>query len=205
MISDNQNTALKEIHLHGRLSEFGNTFRLAVNDPAEAVRALSVQLPGFRQAVAAGQWYVVRGSLENGTDLTEEDLRLTLGRTEEIHILPAVAGAGGKFGQIILGAVLIGAAFWTGAGVPMAEWGAKSKAFGTIGFGLAANGVSGLLTQQINSNYAERESADQRPSFIFSKPVNTSTQGLPVPLIYGEVMVGSVVISAGMSAEDIPD
>ena len=200
-----QKSTLKTIYLYGRLKEFGDSFQLDVNEPAEAIRALSVQLPNFREAIASGQWHIVRGSLDEGIDINESDLRLSLGGTCEIHILPAAEGAGGKFGQIILGAVLIGAAFWAGAGAPIAEWGAKTKLMGQAGLGLAVNGVSSMLTRQNNSNYSERETADNRPSFMFSKPINTSTQGLPVPLIYGEVIVGSVVISAGMNAEDIPN
>lgn len=192
---------MKKIHLHGELSRFGSSFELDVNSPAEAIRAISVQLPAFRKAIAEGEWHVVKGDMEEGTNLDEDRLLMGLGRVSDIHIIPAVTGSGGKFGQIILGAVLIGAAFWTG-GASLAAWGAGAKAMGALGAGLVIGGVAQMLIKPPSTDFAGREAPDQRPSFLFDGPVNTSTQGLPVPLIYGEVKTGSVVISAGMTSED---
>ena len=36
-------------------------------------------------------------------------------------------------------------------------------------------------------------------SFQFNSPINTSIAGLPVPILFGERIVGSVVISAGIN------
>lgn len=196
---------MKTIYLHGRLAEFGKFFELDVNDPAEAIRALSIQIPEFRSVLAEGQWSIVKGNLEEGCSLSEEELMLS-GSYDEIHILPAISGSGGKFGQIILGTVLIGAAIFTAGGsLAVTSWGFGAKALGSVGAGLVLGGVSQMLIQapSTSGGYADRESPDERPSFLFDGPVNTSTQGLPVPLIYGEVMTGSVVVSAGMTAEDI--
>ena len=194
---------MKTVYLHGRLAEFGECFELDVNDPAEVIRALSIQIPEFRSVLAEGEWSIVKGNLEEGCSLSEEELMLS-GSYEEIHILPAITGSGGKFGQIVLGTVLIGAAFFTG-GASLAAWGTGAKVMGSIGAGLVLGGVSQMLIQapSTSGGYADRESPSERPSFLFDGPVNTSTQGLPVPLIYGEVMTGSVVVSAGMTAEDI--
>ena len=192
---------MKTIHLHGELSRFGSSFDLDVQSPAEAIRALSVQLPEFRKTIADGEWHVVKGDMNEGTDLSDIELAMAVGKVSDIHIIPAAAGSGGKFGQIVLGAVLVGAAFMTG-GASMAAWGAGAKAMGALGAGLVVGGVAQMLIKPPNTDFAGRESPDQRPSFLFDGPVNTSTQGLPVPLIYGEVKTGSVVISAGMTAED---
>ncbi|MBO9552237.1 hypothetical protein [Pseudomonas sp.] len=183
---------MKTIHLHGALgSQFGGPFRLDVRDPAEAVRALLVQLPGFREALEAGHWHVLRGSLEQADALGEEGLVVALGAAEELHILPAIEGAGGVMNIV--------------SGITMVVWGAMTGNYGMIkkGFNKTTGGVTSLFSQTPKSNdYAGRESADERPSFLFDGPTNTSTQGLPVPVIYGRVRTGSIVVSAGLTAEE---
>ncbi|MEN8639578.1 hypothetical protein [Pseudomonas sichuanensis] len=183
---------MKSIHLHGALgSQFGGPFRLEVRDPAEAVRALLVQLRGFRQALEAGHWHVLRGPLEQADDLDEEGLVVALGAADQVHILPAIEGAGGVMNII--------------SGITMVVWGVMTGNYGMVkkGFNKTTGGVTSLFSQTPRSNdYTGRESADERPSFLFDGPTNTSTQGLPVPLIYGRIKTGSIVISAGLTAEE---
>ncbi|EEC8423796.1 tail assembly protein, partial [Escherichia coli] len=45
--------------LHGDLQRFGRRFSLYVNTAAEAIRALSLQVPGFRCQMNEG-WYQIR-------------------------------------------------------------------------------------------------------------------------------------------------
>ncbi|XKE45761.1 hypothetical protein LG302_01050 [Halomonas organivorans] len=198
---------MKAIHLHGHLGgRFGGPFSLDVRDPAEAVRALSSQLPGFREVLAEGDWQVVRGPLDAGEPLDEAGLALGLAEGGELHLLPAVAGAGGDsgLGKVIAGVALVAAA---GAFIPataaIAGVGVQSTVAG-LGISMALGGVAQMLAPSPQvGDYGSRERPDQRPSFLFDGPVNTSTQGLPVPLVYGRVRAGSVVISAGMNAEEI--
>lgn len=194
-----------ELHLHGSLkARFGGPFSLAVRDAAEALRALCAQLEGFRHALADGEWQVVRGNEETGTALDEHSLTLSLGKAEELHFLPALQGAGSNgVGKALGGAALIGASFLVpGAGVFGAGIITQGAVAG-LGVSLALGGVSMMLAPSPQSNYSDRERPDQRPSFLFDGPVNTSTQGLPMPVIYGRIKTGSIVISAGMTAEEL--
>ena len=193
------------LHLHGSLkARFGGPFSLAVRDTAEAVRALCAQLAGFRDALEQGEWQVVRGSAQNGTALDAQGLALSLGNAESLHLMPAIEGAGSDgVGKALAGAALIGASFMVGpAGVFGAGIITKGAVAG-LGVSLALGGVSMMLAPSPQSNYEERERPDQRPSFLFNGPVNTSTQGLPMPVIYGRMKTGSIVISAGMTAEEL--
>ncbi|MEG3081308.1 hypothetical protein R3F64_15700 [Halomonas sp. 5021] len=184
---------MKTVHLYGSLGErFGERFSLEVRDPAEAVRALAVQLKGFRETVEAGHWHVIRGPLEKGDDLDEDSIAVALGNQREIHIIPAVEGAGEVF-NVIAGVALIAVGAMSGFNPQLMAAGA----------GMVLNGVTQMTTSVPGSDYNERESPAERPSFLFDGPVNTSTQGLPVPVIYGRARVGSVVISAGMTAEEL--
>lgn len=186
---------MRTLHLHGPLkARFGESFLLDIATPAEAVRALCVQLPGFESAIRAGDWHVIRGSLDDGNDLDEEGVALTLGRENEIHLLPAVAGAGDGIWSAIAGvALIVVGAFTYNPGLIAA------------GAGMALGGVAQMLAPSPTSDYTDREKPDERPSFLFDGPTNTSTQGLPVPVVYGRVQVGSAVISAGMTAEELDE
>lgn len=189
---------MKQIILHGSLAHFGERFSLDVRDPAEAVRALTTQIKGFREAVEAGSWHVIRGPLEDGESLNEEGLTVGLGNQNEIHILPAIEGAGGDgVGKVIGGIALVAASFIPGLNVAVAG------ALFSAGVSMSLGGVSMMLAPSPDSNYDDRESPDQRPSFLFDGPVNTSTQGLPVPVVYGRIKTGSVVVSAGMTSEEL--
>ena len=44
---------------------------------------------------------------------------------------------------------------------------------------------------------------DPRKSYSFSGVQQTSRAGVPVPIVYGETLVGSVVISAGIDTVQI--
>ena len=50
---------LARICLHGDLQRFGRRLSLYVNTAAEAIRALSMQMPGFRRQMNEG-WYQIR-------------------------------------------------------------------------------------------------------------------------------------------------
>lgn len=203
---------MKTIVLHGFLAEkYGAEFQLAVNTPAEAIRALSCQLPGFLEDIREGAYRIVRGSLE----LAADDLHIGIGKI--LHIIPAAAGAKrGGIGKAILGIAIVAAAWWAAPAVvgtgAAATGGFAASAIGGItygnialfGAGLAVSGIGQMLSPVPKvGGYAARERPDERPSFLFNGPVNTVEQGQPVPLIYGEVFTGSVVVSGSLSVEQL--
>jgi predicted phage tail protein len=62
-------------------------------------------------------------------------------------------------------------------------------------------GVAQMLSPQ-QKGLSSKDSPDNGASYNFNGPVNTQAQGNPVPLLYGRMIVGSAVISAGIYAED---
>lgn len=194
---------MNTVHLHGRLAEeFGGPFDLEIVDPKEAIRALGMQIPGFLGLLGEGSWHVIRGTEDNGHYLDEESLGLGLG-SQPIHIMPATEGAGDSgVGKVIVGVVMVAAAFYTG-GASLAAWGTGATAAGAIGAGMVIAGASMMMVPNPETGSYEDKEKDEQ-SFLFNGPVNVNKQGVAVPLIYGTVMTGSVVISAGIRAEDIP-
>ncbi|ARP85773.1 tail assembly protein [Bordetella genomosp. 9] len=190
---------LRTIRLYGWLgNKFGRVHRLAVDSTAEAVRALCVVIPGFEKELIA--------SLDRGAayacflgkrNLGEDELKHPVG-DEDIRIAPVVQGAkrAGVF-QTILGAALVA----VGAVLSFTPLAAASPYLMQFGAALAIGGVVQMLSTQ-QRGLSTKDSPDNGASYNFNGPVNTSAQGNPVPLLYGEMIVGSAVVSAGIYAED---
>ncbi len=197
---------MKTILLYGFLGrQFGRVHRYDVRTPAEAIRALSVTLQGFRQALVSGGAYRV---LVGGKEaLNFERIGHPVSSRESIRIVPVIAGAGRGLGQVIVGAALIyfsgGLAGAFGATATTAGFaGITAGTFTAIGVSLVIGGVSQMLFAPKTPESVERP--ENNPSFAFDGAVNTAAQGNPVPVLYGgPLIVGSQVISAGLSVEQI--
>jgi predicted phage tail protein len=214
------NVMLREIRVYGELAMFMGvkSFMAEARDAAEAMRYLLVNFAGLEAHMAQYDYRVLVGSYNIG----EEELNHPVGQSI-IRIIPVVAGAitwkqvFGGVGKIIAGIALVAAAiFIPGLGLGLA--GAAVTQIGVIGAGLALSGVSQLLTPvpriappsmassgaALSSPSTMRESElDPQKSYSFTGIQNTSTQGTPVPIIYGETIVGSVVISANISTQEV--
>jgi predicted phage tail protein len=68
---------------------------------------------------------------------------------------------------------------------------------------MVLQGVSSLLTPVPKAEYNNRETPDQRASFLFNGATNRSAEGTAVPLIYGRFRAGSVIASAGITVEQL--
>lgn len=205
---------MRTIVLHGLLgARFGSSFDLDVRSPVEAVRALIVQVRGFRQALRDGHYKVVAARPTISESLDLDGLQLRLGRARELHFVPVIAGSGNGWGKVLAGVAIIGLAI--AAPYALGFAGTVAGALGTtafagINFGsIAAVGASIALTgaAQLLSPSPKlaggRAETDRRESFLFGSADNVTAQGVPVPLVFGEFFTGSVVVSAGLSTEEI--
>lgn len=147
-------------------------------------------------------WYQIRIAGEDvSADSLTARLHEPLPAGAVIHIVPRMEGAksGGVF-QVVLGAVAVVAAFWTG-GASMAAWGALSTGLFTAGASMMLGGVAQMLTPQPKA--PSMHSADNgKQNTYFSSLENMVAQGNPVPVLYGEMKIGSRVISQMMSTRD---
>ena len=197
---------LRKIRVYGRLAKFlgQRVFEADVASAAEAVRFLVVNFPQLEKHLADQNYRVSVGSY----DLTIDELHDPAGQ-QEIKVVPVLAGAGGPVGRIIAGVALValsfvsfGAGAFAGIGVAGAF---GSTALAGIGASLVLGGVAQLLTPtpKINVPGTSQDNNDPRKSYSFSGIQNTSRQGTPVPIVYGETLVGSVVISAGIDTVQV--
>tara|TARA_R100000426_G_scaffold62890_1_gene43981 strand:- start:1316 stop:1933 length:618 start_codon:yes stop_codon:yes gene_type:complete len=202
---------LKKVKLYGDLVELTGhkEFEVAVNSTAQAVSFLVNNFPKL-ESYMANKYYKV---LVDEREIELDELHYPIGLSE-IKFVPVIQGAGGNVGRIILGGALIAVgmgafgafagkavAFGSGAGgFAGASLGAKA-AFG-IGAGLVLSGVSGMLFPVPKMPEFSSEQ-DPRLSFSFSGTQQTSRAGTPVPIVYGEIITGSVVISGGIDTEQV--
>jgi len=190
---------MKTVKLLGELGKkFGKSFKFDIANPAEAVRALSANNPTFRQHLIDSEKRGVAYKVLVGKEaITENDLHSPSGK-DVIKFVPVLQGAGGGgLTSFIIGAVLVAVAF-TPFGAPF------SKYLIPVGVSMMIGGVVQMLSpipslsgQDANNN------PDNKPSYTFNGAVNTSAQGYPVPIGYGRMMVGSAVISGGITVEEL--
>ncbi|MEQ1977458.1 tail assembly protein [Xenorhabdus sp. SGI240] len=189
---------LRTIRLHGVLAaKFGGTFEYAARDALHAIRAMSKLITGFEAFMLnAHKQGFTFSVVVGGRSYNKDELDMTKGHND-IHIMPVIIGSkkAGVF-QTILGAVMVVAgAVATAYGVPFG-----SQLIAT-GIGMMAGGVSQMLAPQ-PPGLGMRESPDNKPSYAFGGPVNTTAQGNPVPILYGSREIGGAIISAGVYTED---
>ena len=201
---------LRKVKLYGPLADFvverggQETMEADISTPAEAVRFLMANWPEL-QGHMAEQYYKV--STGNSELLAEE---LHYPASNEVKIVPVIGGAGGNTGRMLLGAALIGLAFTTG-GMSLAAWKTGFVAKGataawwassaaTIGASLIIGGIANMLTPVPKKPEFEQ---DPKLSYSFGGVQNTTRAGTPVPIIYGEIFTGSVIISAAIDTEQV--
>ena len=215
---------LREIRVYGQLAKFlgRRTFKAAVSSAAEAIRFLLANFPQLEKHMANQHYRVSVGSY----DLALNELHDPAGM-QTIRIIPVIGGAGNGVGQILAGVALValsfvsfGAGAWAGLGgfgATAAGTAAGSMAAFAVGASLVLGGVARMLTPAPSltpigmspmfsggtTTSTEGTELDPQASYSFSGVQNTSRQGVPVPLVYGEMVVGSVVISAGIDTVQV--
>jgi hypothetical protein len=191
------------IKVYGKLAKHlgQRSFKAAVKTPAEAIRFLLANFPDLRGVLSEGDYKVTVG--RNQLELADhpEHLHFPVASQEPIRIVPVIAGAGGV-GKILAGVALIAAAiFIPGLGLGLA--GATVTQVGLLGGALVLGGLSQMLTPTPTISQGTDGDNDPRKSYSFSGIQNVSRQGVPVPIIYGEVFTGSIVVSAGINTEEV--
>ena len=198
---------LRKIKLYGQLAEFvgHKEFEVKVDTLSKAVSFLIHNFPEV-EAYMSPRYYQVK---VGNYDIDKDEMDYPIGQ-QDIHFIPVISGSGKGFGKILLGAALIGIATFSGGtglslgagGVFGFTGGSLAAIGGNIGIALVLSGVSDMLFPMPQQQSFSTEE-DPRLSFSFSGVQNTSRAGTPVPIVYGEIFIGSVVISAAIDTNQI--
>lgn len=182
---------LKTIKLYGVLGKkFGKEFHLAVESTREAVRALSIQVPGFEQfMLTAHEQGLTFAVFQDDENISEDQIDFETG-AKVIKIVPKVIGAGGNgILQTILGAVMVV------VGVITQQYWAVG-----MGVGMMIGGIAQMLAPKVDTE--DQNQDGNRANKGFGGAVTTIAQGNPVPILYGQREVGGFIINAGQFAVD---
>ena len=203
---------LRKVKLYGELADFVGHKELdaVINSTADAIKFLITNFEGLEAHMADKHYQV----LVDKSEIGEDEIQYPIGKSS-VSIVPVITGAGGNTGRILLGAALIGASLMFpgggmfGGGTGLKMFSGATKFFtgvGTltsdVGASLVLQGVSDMLFPLPgDENFSNEE--DPRISFNFSGVQNTSRAGTSHPIVYGEIVTGSVVISAGIDTNQV--
>lgn len=198
-----------EVKLLGELGrKFGRSYRFVANSPKQVISALSNQLTGFKEYLTEAHENGVGFCLidDDSEGMAYENILMPCKR---LIIAPVVSG-GGYAGRILLGVALVALSFvsFGGAAGLFAGIGVKgaigSGVLFSLGMTLVSTGIAGLLTPPVK--LANNNSDSQRKdSFMFDRAAELTTQGQPVPVLYGRFWAGSpLIISSAITTQQVP-
>ena len=188
------------VRFYGSLKQFGSEFRLDCQTTAEIVQALTSQIPKLRQFIQQGLFTVRVGRDYLDNRYLEQGLSHKLKDDATVHFTPVLKGSkrGGLFG-VIAGVAIIAGAIALG---PLAGIISTNAAWivGSVGASLLLGGVAQMLTKMPEMKLGTEK--EKKQSTAFSNLSNMTAQGKPMPLAYGRMRVGSLIISQGVETMD---
>jgi predicted phage tail protein len=217
---------MKVVKVYGPLRKYLGQcrFEFVADTPAQAMKALCVNFPGLAQWLldreAEGMAFRVTRGRDKITNEAPEGLVLPWSEREVFSIAPVIVGASRGVGRILAGIALValsfvsfGAGAFAGVGAAGGTFGAAaaagaalpfaSNALFAIGASLVIGGVAQMISPMPDLGFNTGKEAARLESFTFSGIVNTSKQGMAVPICYGRAFVGSAVISSGLDVDQV--
>ena len=208
---------MRVIKVYGKLAKHlgQRSFKAVARTPGEAVKFLLANFPSLRSVLSEGEYMVSVGRHQLPVGDHPEFIGYPVAGSEPIRIAPVISGAGGDAGKILAGVALIGASLlfpggglfggsvFGVAGGPIAAAGTLTTvgtALSAVGASLVLSGIAGMLTPTPETPEMD---SDPRENFSFSGVQNVARSGVVVPVIYGEVVTGSITISASLNTEEI--
>ena len=192
--------------------------------PADAIKLLCINKPELKQElIEAHEHGIGYRLIQAGQDLDLDDLHLPIG-SNPLILVPVIVGSGGGIGKIIVGIALVAASIFipgaTAIGFGL-QFGAISLGVGAIGASLILGGIADLISPQPvlpkpgNNRFADTTStdgpqsiirgADGKQSYAYIGAANTVGVGAVIPVAYGEVLIGSNLMSASVDVTDESD
>ena len=190
------------VRFYGSLKQFGSDFRLDCQTTAEVIHALTSHIPKLRQFIQQGLFTVRVGRDYFDNRYLEKGLSQKLKDDATVHFTPTLKGSkrGGLFG-VITGVALIAGALALGP-LGFSVIGANAAwMVGGLGASLLLGGVAQMLTKMPDMKLGSEK--EKKQSTSFTNLSNMAAQGRIVPLAYGRIRVGSLIISQGIETMDV--
>ncbi len=205
---------MKTIKLLGDIADdYKADWRLDVKSPAEALRAINANRPGFLAACDAGEYIAVlvdENDPDSTAQVTDKNADDAWGE-QVLYILPRVSGDYAAVAALVAylgtGTALTTTAIVAGTAVTtLTTLGTIVAVIATIALTVAVSMIASLIAGTPDGFGAnETEEAENKPSYLFNGVVNTAKQGHRIPVLYGgPLLVGSMVLSSRINTKDIP-
>lgn len=197
----------RNVYLHGELGEkFGDHWKMSAPTIADAVKLIECQTKGFKKYLIDSVDAGLEAAIVIKDREIEEPLEIDLKMEGDMHIALMPSGSKKGWAKLIL-AIIIIAVTW-GAAAP-GGWAAAAGSTAEVaalnmggmmamsfGLSLAMMGITELTTK------APKHDKDGEAG-VFNGPESTIIQGTPVPILYGELLIGGKPISVNFKASGI--
>jgi len=197
---------MQTVYLNGGLSQFGEKWTTQCKDIASIFKLIECQTPGFKKYLTDAAEADVGFEIQRGSEFLENPEEVLLSLNDEDIIITEVPSGSKSGGGKILAAIAIVALLVinpalvfstvtqtgtaTGVSASVGGLNALGLAAASVAVNLAITGITQLLAP------GPETEPDKKDSYLFSGPSNNGRQGLPVPILYGELIVGGMPISA---------
>lgn len=193
---------MKKIRLYGILGDvFGEEHFRDVETPGESVLALCATLDGFEQFFCT---HISMGFsvFVDDININTESMGLPLVEEGVIKIVPEIMVAKDSIVQIFVGvALLVAAGYMADPNLAAMAWeNMAGNAMFYMGASMIVGGVAGMLAAGPSPLDGSIGNQSEQKLYVFSGPVNTAAQGAAIPVLYGRLRVGSVVVSSGIDS-----
>tara|TARA_R100001086_G_scaffold97162_2_gene48333 strand:- start:3622 stop:4203 length:582 start_codon:yes stop_codon:yes gene_type:complete len=191
---------LNKIKVYGRLARFlgQRTFKAEIKSPIDAFKFLLANYPELEAHILQQNYCVKIGDYQ----IDKHEVEMPVGG-QEIKIVPVAVGSKGSVTRFLVGAFIVGLVISTGGvGAIGLAGGTGIVGFaGNLGVYLALSGIAEVISPTPKPPGVSDD--PQQRNFSFNGVQNTGRAGVAIPVIYGEMFTGSLVVSAGIDTEDI--
>lgn len=200
---------LIQVKLLGELGRtFGRSYEFMAESPKDIMSALCNQLAGFKQFMVEAHERGIGFKVIDGDPEGMDYANFVMG-CRKLIIAPVVSGSG-DIGRILLGVALVALAFIPGIGTATSAAIAAGTAkvgftvIGSImfnlGVGLILTGIASLLTPPVKTP----KDTEKKDSYLFDRATELTSQGAPVPLLYGRFLAESpLIISSALTTQQV--
>lgn len=188
---------------------FGAEHSLNVRTPQEAMQALSIMVPGFRNFLTVSHehgiyWKVLTNHWEDGIEYGQLSMQCS-----EMVLVPIISGAasGGffnsAFGKILVGAALVTTSLLLAPAASGTIAALVKSGLFTLGSSMVLGGIvqaiaPGVPQRKTNSS-GERKDTD---AVVFDRAADTTAQGVPIPVLYGRYLMRSMPVLSSYVSDD---
>ena len=198
----------RNVYLHGQLANFGKEWDISAPLMSDIIKLIDCQTRGFRKFLIEAAEAGLELSMVVDDQIIENPEELLLENREgDVHLALMPSGSKRGWGKLILGAIIIAVSVWFGVDPGTAgRWAAimdgtaKIKTLALIGMSIGVNiAMTGLAELMAKAPTHEKDPEGG----LFNGPDSTVVQGTPVPICYGQLLIGGKPISVNFKASGV--